>query len=114
MAINPYRNKVVLGNETLIDLTEDTVTADKLLYGTTAHDKSGAPIAGKMFGIGSLYTTDRNTDPASILGFGTWVMIRESRMTWEEMRKHTWGELKTDTWGHRKFCPVVYVWKRIA
>lgn len=39
-------SKVVYGGKTLIDLTADTVTADKILKGTTAHDKSGAPIVG--------------------------------------------------------------------
>lgn len=37
-------NKVVYGGKTLIDLTGDTVTPDKLLDGATAHDKSGAAI----------------------------------------------------------------------
>lgn len=41
-----YINKLVVGNETKFDLTADTVTEDKLLKGTTAHDKSGAPITG--------------------------------------------------------------------
>lgn len=39
-------SKVVYGGKTLIDLTADTVTADKILKGATAHDKSGAPITG--------------------------------------------------------------------
>ena len=44
---NTYNNKIVLGDGTvLIDLTQDTITADKLAEGVTAHDKSGAPITG--------------------------------------------------------------------
>ena len=39
-------SKVVYGGKTLIDLTADTVTADKLLSTYTAHDKSGATITG--------------------------------------------------------------------
>lgn len=39
-------NKVVYGSNTLIDLTADTVTADKLAQGITAHDKSGVQITG--------------------------------------------------------------------
>lgn len=39
-------NKVIFGGETLIDLTGDTITADKLARGVTAHDKSGASITG--------------------------------------------------------------------
>jgi len=43
---NQYVNKVIYGGNTLIDLTGDTVTADKILSGFKAHDKSGAPITG--------------------------------------------------------------------
>ena len=39
-------NKVQYGNTTLIDLTNDTVTADKLIQGYTAHDRSGTLITG--------------------------------------------------------------------
>ena len=41
-------NKVVYGEETLIDLTGDTVIADKLMLGYTAHDRSGAVINGTI------------------------------------------------------------------
>lgn len=41
-----YINKVIYGSEVLIDLTGDTVAADKILTGYTAHDKSGAPVTG--------------------------------------------------------------------
>ena len=41
-------NKVVYGTTVLVDLTEDTVTADKLLKGATAHDASGEPITGTL------------------------------------------------------------------
>ena len=44
---NTYNNKVVLSDGTvLIDLTADSVTADKLAKNVTAHDKSGALITG--------------------------------------------------------------------
>lgn len=43
---NKKVNKVVYGGTVLIDLTGDTVTADKVLTGYTAHDKSGATITG--------------------------------------------------------------------
>lgn len=50
MANNPYVNKVQFGNQTLIDLTSDTVTADKLMQGYTAHDRTGALITGTATG----------------------------------------------------------------
>lgn len=40
-------NKVVLGGETLLDLTGDTVTADTLLAGQTAHNAAGEQIEGQ-------------------------------------------------------------------
>lgn len=43
-------NKVVYAGKTLIDLTEDTVAADKLMKGYTAHDASGAPVVGTAEG----------------------------------------------------------------
>jgi hypothetical protein len=39
-------NKIIYGGTTLIDLTGDTVVADKMLYGYIAHDKSGEVITG--------------------------------------------------------------------
>lgn len=41
-------NKVVYNGQTLVDLTEDTVTEETLLVGTTAHDASGKKITGVM------------------------------------------------------------------
>lgn len=41
-------NKVVYGDDTLIDLTTDTVTSDAMLYGTSAHDASGNVITGSV------------------------------------------------------------------
>lgn len=39
-------SKIVYDGRALIDLTADTVTADALLSGTTAHDKAGNAITG--------------------------------------------------------------------
>lgn len=56
-----YNNKVVLNNGTvLIDLTADTVAAQYLLSGYTAHDKSGASITGSC-------TYDADTSDATAL-----------------------------------------------
>ena len=41
-------NKVFYGTTVLVDLTKDTVTADKLLAGYTAHGADGEPIEGTM------------------------------------------------------------------
>lgn len=41
-------NKVEINGDTVVDLTEDTVSPDTLLEGETAHDKSGAIITGRL------------------------------------------------------------------
>lgn len=46
MATNPYFNKVVKNNQTIIDLTSDTVTPASVLAGVTFHDASGAAQVG--------------------------------------------------------------------
>lgn len=39
-------NKVVYGEETLLDVSDDTATADKILSGFTAHDHTGNQVVG--------------------------------------------------------------------
>ena len=52
-------NKIIYGENTLIDLTEDTITPDKLLVGYTAHDKAGNPIVGTAAGeVGQIVTME--------------------------------------------------------
>lgn len=48
MANNPYVNKVVCNNSTLIDLTGDTVTPADVRSGVTFHDLTGAALTGTM------------------------------------------------------------------
>ena len=58
-------NKIVYGGKTLIDLTGDSITPEKLLAGETAHDKAGEPIAGTCpFDVDS---TDATATAAEIL-----------------------------------------------
>lgn len=54
-------NKVIYGGNTLIDLTGDTITTSDLLYGVTAHDKSGASITGSC-----TYDSDTSGDTAVV------------------------------------------------
>ena len=51
-------SKVIYGGQTLIDLTADTVTADKVLDGYTTHGADGKPITGTC-------TYDANTQDAT-------------------------------------------------
>lgn len=63
MANNQYVNKVVYGGTTLIDTSAVTVTADKLLEGYTALDKTGKLITGTaVAGAGSAITVTDTLD----------------------------------------------------
>lgn len=71
-------SKVVFGSETLIDLTADTVTADKLAQGITAHGKDGEPITGtNTFDVNS---TDATAAVAEIL-LGKTAYARGQKLT---------------------------------
>ena len=62
---NQYVNKVVINGATKIDLTGDTATANDLLTGKTAHDRSGAQINGAC--TYDADTSDANALPAELL-----------------------------------------------
>ena len=47
-------NKIVYGGQTLIDLTEDTVTPETLKQGVTAHDAAGEIITGTLVPSGGV------------------------------------------------------------
>lgn len=68
----------------------------------------------EVYPVGSLWATDKNITPQSVLGFGTWMRIRESRFTHAEAARYTHAQLAQDTYGHEKYKPVVYVWLRTA
>lgn len=59
-------SKVIYGGQTLIDLTGDSVTPDKLLVGATAHGRDGEEIVGTCSYDSD--TTDATAKQAEILG----------------------------------------------
>lgn len=76
-------NKIIFDNKTLIDLTNDTITADKLLKGYTAHDKSGETITG-TYEVGSSGGSSADTNLIDELISGTITNITTNA---EEMRE---------------------------
>ena len=58
-------SKIIYGTQTLLDLTGDTVTEDKLLSGITAHDKTGNKVTGTCTFDSD--TTDATATVAEIL-----------------------------------------------
>lgn len=65
---NQYKNKVVYGNETIIDLSNDTVTdASHIMVGHTGHLANGSRVAGTGGSdICTIYSG--SSTPASSLG----------------------------------------------
>jgi hypothetical protein len=71
-------SKVVYGGNTLIDLTADTVTADKVLTGVKAHGADGEQITGTCtFDVNS---TDATAAAAEILS-GKTAYVKGSKVT---------------------------------
>lgn len=71
-------NKVIFGGKTLIDLTGDTVTEDKLLSGFTTHDMTGNLISGTCTFDSD--TSDATVKPAEVL-IGSTYYSRGSKNT---------------------------------
>lgn len=86
-------NKVIVNNQTILDLTSDTVTAATLKKGVTAHDASGGQITGtletdyvlppatsdKLGGIKADAKTEDDTVPARIDVDGKlWVKVPDA------------------------------------
>lgn len=63
------KNKIIYGNEVLIDLTNDTVDASHLAEGYTAHDRSGVIITGTN--TYDADTSDANATASEILATKT-------------------------------------------
>ncbi len=66
-----HTNKVVVNDETILDLTQDTVTPATLAKGATAHDKSGAQITGTLRGYDTSDATVTAGDMArNVIAYG--------------------------------------------
>lgn len=97
--------KVMIGNDVIIDLTGDTVTAGKLLSGVTAHDKNGSTVTGTLFPVGSLYATESASEnPAIVLGVGTWTLIPPAN-TVNQLKSQSENFVTTGS---------IYIWRRTA
>lgn len=57
-----YVSKVIYAGTTLIDLTSDTVAANKMLDGVTAHGADGAPVTGSITSKSTATYTPTTTD----------------------------------------------------
>lgn len=66
MATNPYVNKVVFGNTTVMDISDTTADPSKVLASEKFYDRSGAPQTGSC--TFDADTSDANATAAEILG----------------------------------------------
>ena len=55
-------SKVIYGSNTLIDLTSDTVKAEDIAEGVTAHDASGESIVGTMLPSVNIFALEGDDD----------------------------------------------------
>lgn len=63
MAENPFINKVQMADgRVLMDLTQDTITSDHMLEGTTAHAQTGATVQGTIPTYNGNYIIRGDTD----------------------------------------------------
>ena len=61
MSLKQY-NKVIVNNQTIIDLTSDTVTSESLLLGRIAHSSDGSVITGSYLTDYFNLLLDNNSD----------------------------------------------------
>lgn len=61
-------NKVVYDAKVLIDLTEDSINAEDLVKGVTAHNKKGEPITGTMPSVHDILGTYGTVTPSTMRG----------------------------------------------
>ena len=83
---NPYKNKVVYGGTTLIDLTDATATADKILTGYTAYGATGEKLTGTASGGSGGYVVRVTAETGSTVTMtkdGTTYTAEESSGTWD-------------------------------
>jgi len=67
-------NQVIVNDETIVDLVNDTVTAKDLVKGVTAHDKSGAQVTGTLANAIS-GTNETNTASQITINGAPWIRI---------------------------------------
>ena len=86
MATNPYVNKVIYGDQTVIDLTMDTLTASNLSAGVTGHDRSGAPIVGTANYYSPSDTAETTIDDADYFPYYDTSATAKRKSLWSNIK----------------------------
>jgi hypothetical protein len=58
-------NRITVNDKVVIDLTQDTITKEKVLSGATFHDATGAKKQGTMVNNGNISSTFNGIDSKS-------------------------------------------------
>lgn len=124
--MNMAVNKVIYGNQTLIDLSADTlVTADQLLLGIIAHKKDGRRITGSANAV-NLNVVQTTKIPTGTAEENTIAVVSDAAMTgyvlsadapeqatgfvWVQTGENAKSSFYADTGGLLKVSPQ-YVWQ---
>lgn len=110
-------NKVQLADGTvLMDITGSTVTAERMLQGTTAYNAAGNQITGNLvttdiptllnevFPVGCIYANTSSVAPTFV---GTWQEIKVQR-TWDDMAN---GE---SNYAYGSGTGSLHFWRRVS
>ena len=96
-------NRVIVNGETIVDLTTDTVSPEKMPFGVTAHDASGAPIEGSVStGWSALSAGIRASDETSV-----YTSAKAFRNCFLEKNKEIGWNLKNSEFGDATAADVV-------
>lgn len=94
-------NKVIYDGTTLVDLTGNTVTADTMLAGVTATDRSGESITGTYVDEDTTYTLTKSGNTITLTGSdGSTTSVTDSNTTYSAMTQ-TQATAGTSTSGLR-------------
>ena len=92
-----------MNGETIVDLTTDTVSPEKMPFGVTAHDASGAPIEGSVStGWSALSAGIRASDETSVFTYA-----KAFRNCFLEKNKEIGWNLKNSEFGDATAADVV-------
>lgn len=86
-------NKAVFNGKTYIDLSSDTIQADKVLYGYTFHDRSGAILTGTN--TYDADTSDANASTSEILSSKT-AYVNGVKVTGSMNNQGAWSALVSE------------------
>lgn len=86
-------NKAVFNGKTYIDLSSDTIQADKVLYGYTFHDRSGAVLTGTN--TYDADTSDANASTSEILSSKT-AYVNGVKVTGSMNNQGAWSALVSE------------------